>query len=161
MDTGCYGVSMSRLIAGEEPCEVRGVAHLGSSEVDEWAAVLLRFPSGAVASVTCGAEVFVEPRLRVFGSNGWLSVESPWLPVAGGNRILVGQGQFGEPLDEIVVEGGADLYAIEVDAVAEHLAERESPAMTWSDTLGNLAVLDAWRADIGLAFAGEPSQGGQ
>ena len=49
----------------------------------------------------------------------------------------------------------AQLYALEVDAVARDLPNRQSPAMTWSDSLGNMAALDAWRHAIGLRFPGE------
>lgn len=43
---------------------------------------------------------------------------------------------------------------IEADTVARYIAERQapSPCMTWADTLGNMAALDAWRGDVGLVF---------
>jgi hypothetical protein len=49
------------------------------------------------------------------------------------------------------------LYALEADTVADHLEKRQapSPAMTWDDTLGNMRLLDRWRAAIGLTYAFE------
>ncbi len=54
----------------------------------------------------------------------------------------------------IVVEGGAPLYAIEADTVAQHIGSRQAPypCMTWPDSLGNMAALDAWRRSVGLVF---------
>ena len=47
LDVGCYGVSMSRLVAGvatgkdfAEPIDVKGCGHLGATGVDEWAAAV-------------------------------------------------------------------------------------------------------------------------
>ena len=33
--------------------------------------------------------------------------------------------------------------------VATHISARQSPAMSWDDTLGNMRLLDAWRQEIG------------
>ncbi len=59
LDVGCYPVSMARLIAGAasgkpflDPVEVSGIAHLGKSGVDEWAAALLKFPNEIMAEVS-------------------------------------------------------------------------------------------------------------
>jgi hypothetical protein len=41
-------------------------------------------------------------------------------------------------------------YAIEAELVADSLPALEPawPAMTWADTLGNMRVLDAWKAAL-------------
>src|SRR5579871_4511677 len=58
MDVGCYTVSMARLIAGSEPEQVVGVAHIGPiSRVDEQATASLRFPGGIVANLACATQV--------------------------------------------------------------------------------------------------------
>jgi hypothetical protein len=36
--------------------------------------------------------------------------------------------------------------------VAAHIADRQAPAMSWDDSLGNMRLLDAWRAEIGLEY---------
>jgi hypothetical protein len=48
-----------------------------------------------------------------------------------------------------VVEADRDLFTYEADMVAAHIADRQAPAMSWDDTLGNMRLLDAWRAEIG------------
>jgi hypothetical protein len=42
-------------------------------------------------------------------------------------------------------------YALEAELVADTLpaAEVSWPAMTWADTLGNMRVMEAWRAQLG------------
>jgi hypothetical protein len=45
-----------------------------------------------------------------------------------------------------------DLFTYEADMVATHIAQRQAPAMSWDDTLGNMRLLDRWRQEIGLGL---------
>jgi len=162
LDVGCYTASMARLVAGvargsavAEPDGVRGAGHIGSSSrVDHYAVASLRFPGGIVGSLASGVQVDLGERLRILGSEGTITVPSPWLPGRGGapTRLLLERG--GSDPREIVVESGRDLYAIEADAVASFLEDghRSAAAMPWEDTLGNMETLDRWRASIGLEY---------
>lgn len=154
MDVGCYTVSMARLIAGAEPETVTGAAHIGPvTRVDEQAVASLKFPNGVVASLACGTQVATDNELRIWGSAGSIRVPNPWFPGESGDRIIVHRTGESAP-EEIVVDGGAPLYAIEADTVARYLDARQAPppCMTWDDTLGNMATLDAWRRSVGLVF---------
>ncbi len=158
LDLGCYPVSISRLLAGAavgvpfaEPVEVRGSAHFGEiSGVDEWASAVLKFPGDILAEVSCATRVDREPGfLRLDGSEGFLTVPSPWhcSLEPGESRIRVERkGEVGAR--EIVVKSDKSLYAYEADAFADAVAKGrvESPAMTGEDSLGNAAVLDRWLA---------------
>jgi len=160
MDVGCYPISLARLVAGAEPVAVTGVAHIGAaSQVDEWAVASLRFPGGALASLTCGIGVEVEQSAHIWGTRGSIHLTNPWFPAAGeqadATHLIL---RRPNALDEVIAydrQTPAQLYALEVDAVARDLADRQSPAMTWADSLGNMAALDAWRHAIGLRFPGE------
>ncbi|HZO88729.1 MAG TPA: Gfo/Idh/MocA family oxidoreductase [Chthonomonadaceae bacterium] len=154
MDVGCYTTSMARLIAGSEPEVVVGVAHIGPiSRVDEQATASLKFPGGIVANLACGTQVSVDSELRIWGSAGHIRVPNPWFPGESDNKILLQKAGEAAPT-EIMVEGGAGLYSIEADTVARYLDARQAPppCMTWEDSLGNMAVLDAWRQCVGLVF---------
>lgn len=150
MDVGCYCLSFARLAAGEEPEECRAVAHIGpESEVDEWAVGILRFPSGPVAHFACGMRCEVPSRAVIYGEEGHIAIETPWLPEDGKARVsLVTKGQT-ECRD---VTCGRDLYAMEALTVATYLAERQAPQMSWEDSLGQARAMDALRASIGLTF---------
>ena len=54
MDVGCYTISGSRLLAGEEPDEVVGYQVVGPTGVDLTFTGLLHFPSGVVAEIASG-----------------------------------------------------------------------------------------------------------
>jgi predicted dehydrogenase/aryl-alcohol dehydrogenase-like predicted oxidoreductase len=160
LDVGCYPVSVSRLIAGAalgqtfaDPEELTGTGHLGETGVDEWAVATLRFAGGITAQVATGVTVRAENVVRVFGSEGYLEVPEPWLPAPDApGRVVVHRVGAG-PREETTP--AAAQYACEADTVADHLADRQSPAMSWADSLGNAAALDSWRRAVGLVYPGE------
>ena len=151
MDVGCYAVSMSRLAAGCEPLEAKATAKIGAvSRVDEQAAGALFFPTGAVAAITCGTQVGVENTATIYGSEGSIHVPSPWFPPAKDAKLIV---KTKSGAQEVIIDaGGLPLYAVEALHVAEHIEKKQAPAMTWDDTIGNMATLDALRKSIGLVF---------
>lgn len=155
LDVGCYPVSMARLIAGGEPIEVKGTAHLGRTGVDEWAAATLKFANGIVAQVSTAVQCNLENVCRIYGSDGWILLPTPWVPSRGGgqSKIIVHRGGEKEP-QEITIDSPLQIYANEADYVAANLSRRQAsaPGMTWDDTLGNMRTLDAWRASAGLTY---------
>ncbi len=164
LDVGCYPVSMARLIAGAaggmpflDPVKVAGTAYLGSSGVDEWAAALLTFPNDIIAEVSCSVSLAQDNMLRVLGTEGRIEVADFWFASGrqGGTGEIVVIGRDGTRRT-IAVPEDRWLYAFEADAAGEAIRagrqELASPGMSWDDTLGNMRVLDKWRADAGLEY---------
>ncbi|MBM7785369.1 aldo/keto reductase [Tenggerimyces flavus] len=161
LDVGCYPISLARLIAGAatgelfaNPVSLTATGTLGTTEVDEWAVADLEFASGLHAQVATGVRVSGENDVRIFGSGGYIVVRNPWLPGRDESSSGIQVFRVGEPVEEITVDT-TPLYAAEADAVAAHLADREAPQMSWADTLGNMAALDAWRDGLGLVYPSE------
>ncbi|RCS25681.1 oxidoreductase [Phyllobacterium salinisoli] len=164
LDVGGYPVSMVRLIAGAvegkafaEPEKVFGVGHLGATGVDEWASAVLRFPNGIVAEVSCSIMAKQDNTLRIIGSKGRIEVGDFWY--AAGPKGGIGKIDIVRPdgaTESIEVHENGWLYAFEVDAAGEAIRagrqEFASPGMAWADSVGNLQVLDKWRASIGLEY---------
>lgn len=169
MDLGCYGVSLSRLVAGtvngsdgREPVALRALGHLGEkSGVDEWSVAVMQFPGGIVASVTCGNQIDVPQAARIWGGRGHIELTEPWIAGRQGHpgSILV-FADDGTPPETIEVPCEQPLFAVEVDAFAGILTEGRvgAPVMDRADSLGNMRALDWWRREIGLRFAGEDIQ---
>ncbi|MCC7193400.1 MAG: aldo/keto reductase [Phycisphaeraceae bacterium] len=161
MDVGCYTASMTRLIAGaavgkdfENPIEVKGIAQISpETRVDHWATATARFPGNILATLTCGMNIAIDSTLRVYGTNGNLSVPNPWFPAEKDNIMTLHRAGQEKP-ETIKVDGGAGLYSIEVDRVASELHNKQatSPAMSWADTISNMKFLDAWRRSAGLVW---------
>ena len=139
-----------------EPVEFHGTGRLHpAAQVDEQAAATLKFPGGAIAQLACGTTTAKEIAVRVYGTDGILHLPVPFHPgsaAEGPGRIILQR--TGAPAEEIACGPIADLYTIEADTVGEAIARgnRECAAMSHADSLGNMAVLDAWRAAIGLRY---------
>jgi predicted dehydrogenase/aryl-alcohol dehydrogenase-like predicted oxidoreductase len=164
LDVGGYPVSMARLIAGAaegkpflEPEKISGVGQLGETGVDEWASALLKFPNGIVAEVSCSIMATQDNTLRIIGSDGRIEVKDFWFASGhkgGTGRIEIIRKDGTSETVEVAESGW--LYSFEVDAAGEAIragkTEFAAPGMSWADSVGNLRVLDQWRASIGLEY---------
>lgn len=172
LDVGCYPVSFARAVAGAAtgrpfadplpgPEGVRTAGHLGPTGVDEWALAHLDFGGGLLATVRTGVRLEDAQTAVVRGSLGVLELHDPWTVQAAPRLVLRRVGE--EPVEE-TWDGAApaqQAFALEAEALADAargLAARtagatgEAPEQTHEDSLGTLAVLDRWRAGIGLRY---------
>ena len=159
LDVGGYPVSLARLIAGfieklpfAEPTRIDGNGYRGPAGADELASVLLTFRSGFTAQLTCAVFHEVGTKAVVFGEKGKIELPDPWIPQ--GDRQSLSTSftitRYGEADEVVNIKTDKATYAIEAELVADTLPELEPPwpAMSHEDTLGNLRVMDAWRARI-------------
>jgi predicted dehydrogenase len=139
---------------------------LGPTGVDHYAAATLQFESGIVAEIITGVACRMPVEAAVYGEAGSLTVANPWLPSSPCRSakmplpldtpfppvtITLSNYRSGQS-EEIVIQPDRDLFTYEADMVAAHIADRQAPAMLWDDTLGNMRLLDRWRAEIGLTY---------
>ena len=163
LDVGCYHMSFCRLVAGMatqqpfvNPTSVRGVAQINPDYgIDEWATASLAFEGGLAAQISTAVQVTLRNQATVFGSRGSIIIHSPW----GGNGRQAGETKLsvfrpGQPTEEKLIPLDRGIYAQEADMFARAVqrGETEVPAMTWEDTLGNMAALDSWRREVGLTY---------
>jgi predicted dehydrogenase len=171
LDVGCYPTSMAHLIAaaasgGQTAVSiyVAGTGHIGpSTRVDHYAAAVLRYSCGVIARVASAVQLNLDSTLRIYGTEGTVTVPSPWLPGrpgTGAKAPVIVVRRYDSAPQEIPVHGGADLYVLEADAVGSLLREGRTshPQMTWEESLENMATIDRWRAAIGLAYPDDQGQ---
>ncbi len=164
LDVGGYPVSMARLIAGAvngkpflDPEKVSGVGHLGQTGVDEWASAVLKFPNNIIAEVSCSIMANQDNTLRIIGSEGRIEVTDFWF--ASGHKGGIGKIDVikGGETQTIEVKEDRWLYSFEVDAAGDAIRAGQKefayPGIGWADSIGNLRVLDQWRASIGLEYS--------
>jgi predicted dehydrogenase len=132
MDVGCYCISGARLLAGEEPSEVLGVADVGASGVDRRFTGILRFPSGPIAEFSCGFTAD-HRGLVAIGRDGSVRATDPWqsLPATlwkNGVEIPVTQG---------------DPYAFELEDMAAAIRGERPALLGRVDALGQAKTIEA------------------
>jgi predicted dehydrogenase len=151
-----------------DPVEVKGVAHLGKTGVDEYATAVMRFPGDILANVSTAVALEEDNTVRVFGTEGHLYIPHPWVPAKEGGEETIFLHRTGAEAQRVTVRGDRNLYAYEADVAAEGIGRMASgsrgdelrgqarpPAMTWADTVGNAKALTAWRRSGGLVYPGE------
>ena len=132
MDVGCYCVSGARLLAGEEPTEVIGVAALDQNGVDRRFTGILRFPSGPIAEFSSG---FTSNHrgLEAIGRDGSVRATDPW-------QLVPGHDLAGRCRD--VLEP-ADPYTLELEDMAAAIRGERPALLGRADALGQARVIEA------------------
>jgi predicted dehydrogenase len=136
-DVGCYPISYTRLIVGEEPVEVYGYGMFGSaSKVDEIFAGQMRFANGVFAQFDCGFRSPVRVRLEIIGDKGNLTVLSPYTPRLNEKIIL-----FNGEKEEVFTIPGEDLYLGEVENMADAILNGAPIRMSLADSRNNVLLI--------------------
>ncbi len=131
MDVGCYCVSGARLLAGEEPTEVIGVAALDRNGVDRRFTGILRFPSGPIAEFSSG---FTSNHrgLEAIGRDRSVCATDPW------NSSPATIWHDGV---ETIVEP-ADPYTLELEDMGAAIRGERPALLGRADALGQARVIE-------------------
>lgn len=145
MDIGCYPITMSRWLFGEEPTHV--IAQLEFDPdmgVDRVGSALLRFPSGQ-AAFTFGGQVALHQQMKMFGTMGHITVDVPFNPPADRpTRIVLDDGRD-------LVRGGAEeftfapanQFTLQGERFSAAVRGTDTVAVTMHDAVANMRVIDA------------------
>ncbi len=161
LDVGCYCVSGALLAAGgAAPVDVIGGGTRHASGVDQVASATLTFDRGVVAHLTCGITADRPPMLRIVGTKGTITLDTPWLPTVGGARTThIALEHDGEPTNRVPIVADRGLYAYQADVVAACVERGERQGIvTWTESLTTARTLDVWRRAVGVEYeADRPS----
>ena len=145
LDIGCYPITLSRWIFGEEPRRVAGTLELDPDfGTDRLASGLMEF-SGGQSIFICGTQTNYFQRMELLGTAGRLAVEIPFnapndkpthLTVADGMSIYGGT----VTIEEIPA---CDQYTVQGDAFSQAILQNKEVPVPLEDALGNMKTIDA------------------
>jgi predicted dehydrogenase len=140
-DVGCYPVSISRRIAGEEPDGVAGFARFDERGVDRTFVGTLRFPGGLLAHFESGFTAPDRERVEIVGSEATLVVHHPFLPEPDGPppRLTI----LRDGAEEDVPVESVDDYRAEVDDLQAAILDGTEPRVDLAFSRGSIATLVA------------------
>ena len=141
MDLGCYPLQWVRVIAGQEPVVTSARMRIVGG-VDAETQAELRFPSGAIARISCGMDgdgfkAFV----NVEGTLGKMSVMNPLAPQMG--HML--ETKIGGAIRKETVEGPSTFVA-QLEAVVAALNDGAPFPLAADDPVKSMAIIDAVKA---------------
>lgn len=164
LDVGGYPLSYARRLAGvalgrafADPTALHAVGVLHpETGADTQASAVLQFDGGITAEVSCGTWVTQQNRIRLYGSEGWIEIPSPFVvsrEVEPTEIWWQREGQA-EPT-AITITPDRGIYAYEADAFAAAVqaGHLEVPACGWADTRGNIAAQLEWCRQVGVHYA--------
>ena len=145
MDIGCYPITLSRFIYGEEPVRVSGTLEFDPEfKTDRLSSAVLEFPSGH-SVFTCGTQTVYYQRMQFLGTNGRVEVEIPFnAPNDRPTRLFVDDGtdMFGTGLTVETIPT-CDQYTIQGDAFSKAIRENAEVPVPLEDAIANMRVIDA------------------
>jgi predicted dehydrogenase len=145
LDIGCYLITTSRFVFGEEPKRVVGLSERDPEfKVDRLASAILDFPSGQV-TFTCSTQMVAYQRMQFFGTKGRIEIEIPFnAPMDRPTRIFVDDGRnvFGGGVTTETFPTG-DQYTIQGDLFSRAVRGEGEVPVSVEDAIRNMAVIEA------------------
>jgi predicted dehydrogenase len=145
MDIGCYLLTTSRMIFGEEPRRVLGLIERDpDSGVDVLTSMTLDFPSGQAVG-TCSTRILPHQRVQVFGPRGRLEVEVPFnAPNDRPCRLFLDtEGDlFGTGVETIEIDT-CDQYRIQGDRFSRAILDDAEVPYPLEMSVQNMRLIDA------------------
>jgi predicted dehydrogenase len=135
-DVGCYPISYARTIAGSEPLDFAGWSVTGDGGADVLFVGQMRFPGEVFAQFDSS---FISPPrafMEIVGSDGTLEIREPFKP-GKNEKIMLRRGDLVEVLDI----RGEELYAGEVEDMADAVLLQKAPRISLTDSRGNVAAI--------------------
>jgi len=145
MDIGCYPITTSRFIFGEEPARVAGLVERDPDfKTDRLASVILDFPSGQ-AVFTCSTQMVPYQRMQFLGTKGRIEMEIPFnAPNDRPTRLFIDDGRdvFGGGIGTETIPV-CDQYTVQGDAFSRAIREGSEVPVPLEDAIANMAVIEA------------------
>ncbi len=140
MDVGCYPVNLCRAIFGRPPQVVAARVHVtGPTSVDMATNAVLDYGEGCFGLFDASFELPPRQGAEIVGEEGIITLPVPFTP---GNYAMTAfitkNGQMSEQQFERV-----DQYQLEVEHFATCIRSQREPALYISETLENLATIEA------------------
>lgn len=140
MDIGCYPITTSRFLFGEEPTRVQGLVERDPDMcTDRLTSAILNFPGGQ-SVFSCSTQLVPYQRVQILGTRGRIEIEIPFnAPPDRPSRLFVDSGADLRT-EEFPV---CDQYTIQGDLFSLAICEGGEVPVPLEDAMRNMAVIEA------------------
>jgi predicted dehydrogenase len=146
LDIGCYPVTLSRFIFGQEPLRVSALMDRDPEmRTDRLTSATLEFPSGQ-AVFTCSTQIGYNQRMIFLGTRGRIEIDRPINPITEEpSRIVIDDNPTDPTGGGITVEmiPTCNQFTIQGDLFSKAVREGGEVPVPLEDSLKNMAVIDA------------------
>ena len=146
LDLGCYPVTLSRFMFGEEPSRVMGLVERDpDAKTDRLTSAILEFPFGQ-AVFTCSTQLAYHQRMALLGTTGRIDIERPVNPPNDQpTRILIDDNPSdpaGAGITAEIIEA-CDQFTIQGDLFSRAIREGGEVPVPLEDSIHNMRAIDA------------------
>jgi len=140
MDIGCYCISISRFLFGQEPDSVIGELDMDPDfKVDRKSSGILTFGE-KTSTFTCSTQMHPHQRVYIFGTDGMIEIEIPFnAPNDNTTNIYLTRNSNRETIEFEAV----DQYRLQVDAFCNSILNDTAVPTPLEDAVANMRVIDA------------------
>jgi len=140
MDIGCYNISLSRFLFGEEPKKVAGLVEYDpQTGVDRMVSGMLQFSKGT-STFTCSTQLVPYQRVHIFGTDARIEIEIPFNAPPDLPTKLWLHGKDGT--EEIAFEP-IDQYSLQAESFAKAVLENTPVPTRLEDAYNNMKAIEA------------------
>ena len=145
LEIGCYPITLSRFLYGEEPIRVIGSLQRDPElKIDRLDSAILDFPSGR-CTFTCGTQLVYHQRMDFQGTRGRIEINVPLNPpIDRPSQILIDDGRDllggGVTVETIPA---CDQFTLQVDLFSKAIRGDGEVPISIEDAILNVAVIEA------------------
>jgi predicted dehydrogenase len=148
LDVGIYPVSLAFMLFGA-PVEVKSFARLGTTGVDEEAAMIFSHRQGQLSLLSTAIRLNTPFEATIIGTKGHIRIHSPWWGPS--NFTLHVGGKKPRKINVATPLNGYNYEALEVSQCLRD-GKLESDIMPLDETLAIMKTLDTIRSQWGLKY---------
>ena len=147
LDVGVYTVALAYMVFGE-PTKITSLAHIGETNVDEQASILLGYNAGQIANLFCAIRTETSKEARIVGTEGTIHIPEFWQATS---ATLTQTGKDPVHIEIPFAANGFENQAIEVINCLRE-GRLESRVMPLDESLSIIKTMDTVREQCGLEY---------
>lgn len=158
LDTGIYNLHFAEAVLGKNPVALTGFATIDSDEyhiqVDEQASYIAKYDKGELVVMSSGVRTNMVDTAMIYGTGGHIEVPSFWKPTVIHVMKDGKMTSYEEKVPQNVEGIQDDGFQFEIAHVNECLRGnlKQSPMMTWDQSLAIMKQCDELRRQWGLKY---------
>lgn len=159
LDMGIYPITFAQWVMGDAmPERIQALGQLGASGVDESVAITLKYPQGALATLTTTTLANTDYTAWIIGTRGKIKVPLFWFSHRA--ELIATERVTDTVVDRFDQQHACNGYEHEILEVQRCLSAggQQSAAMPWGTSLRLMQIMDEVRAQIGLVYPFENNE---
>lgn len=149
LDVGIYPIFLAVSLLGM-PSEIQAKAHIGKTGVDNSCAIIFKYPSGALASLSCSVVANQSIEANIFGDKTSIKMNTPFHTPS--THIELVEGFVNREKIDVKNLGNGYNYEAEEVGLCLKREQIESSTMSHKDSLELMEVLDWVREEAGILY---------